>query len=316
MTDCLFVTCEELPGFDPDDELAAKALAELGVRVRPAVWTDTSVDWGSADVCVLRSTWDYHTRPVDFARWVDDVSQQTHLVNPPWVVRWNAHKFYLRDLERRGIPVVPSEWLERGTAVDLPELLLRRNWHEAVIKPAHGGSAHNVMHVRRDPERIREGNAHLAELLKTGDAIVQPYLKSIATHHERALVFIDGRYSHAVTKAPFMHASQRLGDRASMPPGSSGEVPVAATAGEIAVATEALRASPPGHVYARVDVVRDDDRLCILEVELIEPTLYLYAEPSAPLRLARAIVAYHAHYDLNEPLVRRDRLDWLESPLF
>jgi glutathione synthase/RimK-type ligase-like ATP-grasp enzyme len=291
MISCLFATCEELPGFDPDDELAARALGELGVRVRPAVWTDASVDWGAADLCVLRSTWDYHRRPNEFAHWVDDVARRTRLVNPPDVVRWNAHKFYLRDLQRSGVPIVPSEFLERGSAIDLAQLLLRRNWQEAVLKPAHGASAHGVMHVRRDPAQVLEGGKYLRALLQTGDAIVQPYLESIATHHERALTFIGGRYSHAVTKAPFMHANARLGDRAAVPPGASGEVPIAATDDEITVATQALRTSPPGCVYARIDVVRDDDgRPCILEVELIEPTLYLYAEPSAPSRLARAIV--------------------------
>jgi glutathione synthase/RimK-type ligase-like ATP-grasp enzyme len=291
MIDCLFATCEELPGFDPDDELAAHALAELGVRVRPAVWNDASVDWGSADLCVLRSTWDYHRHPAEFAAWVDTVARRTRLVNPPEVVRWNAHKFYLRDLERSGVPIVPSEFLERGSAVELGGLLQRRTWREAVIKPAHGASAQGVMHVRRDAAQLREGDAYLQRLLASGDAIVQPYLESIATHHERALVFIEGRYSHAVTKSPFMHANARLGDRADMPPGASGEIPIAASAEEIAVAEAALRASPPGHVYARVDVVRDDDgRSCILETELIEPTLYLYADPSAPSRLARAFV--------------------------
>ncbi len=292
MISCLFATCEELPGVDPDDELAARELAELGVRVRPAVWTDGSVDWGAADLCVLRSTWDYHRRPKEFAGWIDDVARRTRLVNPRDVVRWNAHKFYLRDLQRSGVPVVPSEFLESGSAVELSEVLQRRNWREAVLKPAHGASAHGVMHVRCDAAQIREGEEYLRTLLQTGDAIVQPFLESIATHHERALTFIGGRYSHAVTKAPFMHASARLGDRAGLPPGASGEVPVIATEDEIAVATQALLASPPGCVYARIDVVRDDKRRpCILEVELIEPTLYLYAEPSAAARLARAIVA-------------------------
>ncbi|HKE35977.1 MAG TPA: hypothetical protein VKB39_01005 [Candidatus Baltobacteraceae bacterium] len=291
MITCLFATCEELPGFDPDDELAAHALAELGVRVRPAVWTDAAVDWGAADLCVLRSTWDYHRQPNEFYRWVDAVSQRTHLINPPAVVRWNAHKFYLRDLQKCGVPIVASEFLERGAVVRLAELMQRRNWQEVVLKPAHGASAHGVMHVRREAAQVSEGDAYLRELLSAGDAIVQPYLESIATHHERALAFIDGTFSHAVTKAPFMHAHARLGDRAGMPPGASGEVPVEATDEEIAVASAALRASPPGHVYARVDLVRDDEgQLCILEVELIEPTLYLYADPSAPSRLARAIV--------------------------
>jgi glutathione synthase/RimK-type ligase-like ATP-grasp enzyme len=288
---CLFATCDELPGFDPDDQLAAFELEKLGVAVRPAVWSDPSVNWGAADLCVLRSTWDYHRRSDDFTRWIDDVSRRTQLINPAGIVRWNAHKFYLRELQRAGVAVVASEWLERGTPVDLAMLLQARGWGEAVVKPARGASAQGVVHVRRTPEGLAAGEAYLRDLLTHGDAIVQPYLESIATHHERALTFIGGAYSHAVTKAPFMHAHARLGDRAGMPPGASGEVPVEARDDELRLATAALRASPPGHVYARVDVVRDDEgRLCVLEVELIEPTLYLYADRSAPARLARAIV--------------------------
>jgi glutathione synthase/RimK-type ligase-like ATP-grasp enzyme len=287
----LFATCDELPGFDPDDALAAHALRELGARVRPAVWSDAAVDWSAADVCVLRSTWDYHRRAPEFARWIDDVSRRTRLVNPGAVVRWNGHKFYLRELERRGVPVVPSEWLEQGQDADVESIIGRRGWREAVIKPARGASAQGVLHVRGGPSELDGGTRYLRELLCWGDALVQPYLENIATHHERALVFIEGRYSHAVTKAPFMHAHARLGDRAGMAPGASGEVPIAATGEEIALALHALDASPPGHLYARVDVVRDDDhRLCILEVELIEPTLYLYADPAAPVRLATAIL--------------------------
>ncbi|MBV8722000.1 MAG: hypothetical protein JO277_07610 [Candidatus Eremiobacteraeota bacterium] len=289
---CLFATCEALPASDPDDRLAADALGAMGVAVRPAIWTDPSVDWSAADACVLRSTWDYHRHAERFAIWIDAVSRATHLINPANVVRWNAHKFYLRELESRGVPVVASAWLARGTPVDLSSILEERGWHDAILKPAFGASAHGVVRVGDNGISVCDAQPYAAELLREQDAIVQPYLDSVVDYHERALVFFGGTYSHAVTKAPFMHAGAPLADRAHVPPGTSGEEPVDATAGEIAVATRALEASPGGHAYARVDVVRDADwQVRVLEVELIEPTLYLYAHPQAPTRFASAIVA-------------------------
>lgn len=104
-------------------------------------------------------------------------------------------------------------------------------------------------------------------------------------------MFIDGEYSHAVTKTPFMHANADLARRARLPPGAFGEIPVQATPEEISLATSALKASPTGHIFARVDVVRNGSVPCIMEVELIEPTLYLFTQPLAAMTLARAIVA-------------------------
>lgn len=289
---CLFATCEELPGSDPDDRLAAEALAERGIAVRPAVWTDPGVDWGAADACVLRSTWDYHRLADRFAAWIDSVSRVTQLINPAGVVAWNTHKFYLRDLERSGVPVVTSEWLARGDAVDLAAVLERRGWDDAIIKPAFGASAHGVLRVGTPGESMGEAQRYVQSLVLEQDAIVQPYLETVNDYHERALVFFNGCYSHAVTKAPFMHAGAPLAERAHVPPGTSGEEPVDATGEEIAVGLQALEASPPGHAYARVDVVRDGDwRVRVLEVELIEPTLYLYAHSQAPSRFASAIAA-------------------------
>jgi glutathione synthase/RimK-type ligase-like ATP-grasp enzyme len=287
---CLFATCEALPGSDPDDRLAADALAPLGVGVRPAVWTDPNVDWSAADACVLRSTWDYHRQADRFSAWIDTVARSTQLINPAHVVAWNAHKFYLRDLAQCGVPIVPSEWLLRGVRVDLAALLRERGWNDAILKPAYGASAHGVLRVGPSGVTGVDAQHYVETLLREQDAIVQPYLETVDRYHERALVFFGGRYSHAVTKSPFMHAGAPLEERAHVPPGTSGEEPVEATGEEVAVASQALDAAPSGHAYARVDVVRDDDwRVRVLEVELIEPTLYLYAHPQAPSRFALAI---------------------------
>jgi glutathione synthase/RimK-type ligase-like ATP-grasp enzyme len=290
-TECAIATCSQLPDLDPDDRLLSEALVALGARVSAKVWSDPTVDWSSADVCVVRSTWDYHKQFAAFDRWIDAVSTTTCLLNPAHVIRWNCHKFYLRDLERRGVPVVPTVWMERGERVDLGAVLDRVGWPEAVIKPAYGASADGILRVGPDDSERERGESHLRKLLEAQDVLVQPYLSTISEHLERALVFIDGIFSHAVAKLPFMHANSDLALRSLHPPGASGEFPVEATANEIEVARHALSEAPNGHVYARVDLVRDADSIRVLEVELIEPTLYLFAHVPAARNLARAILA-------------------------
>ena len=106
-------------------------------------------------MCVIRSTWDYHQKPGEFHDCLAKVSERTRVVNPPGVVLWNSHKFYLRDLEQRGVPVVPSEWLDLRQIFDLGDILQRRGWDEAVIKPAHGASSHGVIHLKAGEDRTR-----------------------------------------------------------------------------------------------------------------------------------------------------------------
>jgi glutathione synthase/RimK-type ligase-like ATP-grasp enzyme len=291
VTECIIATCAQLPELDPDDRLLAQALMDLGATVTTAVWSDPAVDWDAAHVCVVRSTWDYHKRHAAFARWVNAASASTCLLNPADLIHWNSHKFYLRDLESRGIPIVPTMWLERSAPAALDALLDQAGWREAVIKPAYGASADGILRVGPSAVERESGQSYLTRLLEEQDVLVQPYLSTISTHHERALVFIGGEYSHAVTKSPFMHADSDLALRALHPPGASGEIPIQATGEEIAVASRALEAAPAGHVYARVDLVQHAGSIRVMEVELIEPTLYLFARPSAARRLAEAVLA-------------------------
>jgi glutathione synthase/RimK-type ligase-like ATP-grasp enzyme len=281
MIDCLFATYDELPGLDPDDRLAVDALRSVGLCAEPAVWNDPCVDWTQARVCVLRSTWDYPARFHEFLRWIDSVSTKTSLWNPAPVVRWNSHKFYLRDLERKGVPVVPTAWIARGTSLRLRELLRQRSWSEAVIKPAFGAGTVDVLKVDASVDGIASGQQHADRLLTEQDVLVQPYLHSVTEYPERALVFIDGSYSHAATKTPF---------QALLPAGEAGEQPVEASAQEIAIATRAMEAVPGPHLYGRVDLVRDDAGApVVIELELIEPSLFLAMHPPAAGAFARAI---------------------------
>jgi hypothetical protein len=279
LNDFTFVTYQGLPDLDPDDRLAADLLRERGLRVAAAVWDDPNVCWQEGGVCVLRSTWDYNVRHDAFLAWAESVAAIAPLYNPITLVRWNTHKQYLKDLASHGVPVVPTQWLKKSTQPDLLRLLAVARWEKAVAKPAVGLATYGVKVV----DASTAAQTHVAELLRNYDVMLQPYLASVDTYGERALVFIGGTYSHAVRKTAFQPLA---------PAGEAGETPVEATGDEIAVATAALRALPEKALYARVDLVCDDAGApLVLEMELVEPSLFLGMHPRAATRFADALVA-------------------------
>lgn len=281
MTDFTFITYAAMPDLDPDDRLAVAILRARGCDVGIAVWDDPNVDWAGGGTCIIRSTWDYNLRYEAFLAWTDGVAALTELWNPPSLVRWNSNKTYLRDLESAGAAIVPTLWIERGSTANLTQVLARAGWQNAVIKPSVGLSTYGVMKVAR--ESAAGGQQHLETLLRSHDVMVQPYVASVEDYGERSLVFIGGAYSHAVRKTAF---------QALLPAGEAGETPTSATPAEIAVAVRALAALPEPALYARVDVVAGQrGEPLVIELELIEPTLFLGMDPQAPARFADALLA-------------------------
>ncbi|HLJ83639.1 MAG TPA: hypothetical protein VKT51_05645 [Candidatus Eremiobacteraceae bacterium] len=280
MPDYTFVTYSDLPDLDPDDRLGADELERRGFSVKTAVWTDDEVDWARAGTVIIRSTWDYHQRFDQFMRWLDRVGAVTQIWNPPSVIKRNAVKTYLRDLDARGVPIVPTEWIDPAGPVDLDKLLARRRWRKAVIKPVVGLATSGVRIVEAGDRSARQ---HLDALLTTGAAMVQPFLESVHTYGERALVYLDGVYSHAASKEAF----QRLAVV-----GGAGEAAVVATPQERSVADKAIATLEARCLFARVDVVPDDaGNPIVMEFELIEPTLFLSLADGAPQRFADAVLA-------------------------
>ena len=245
-----------------------------------SIWSDPSVDWTATPLCLLRSTWDYHERYAEFMAWLDRVAAVTVVRNDPAMVRWSAHKSYLRDLAERGVPVVPTRWLRQGESHTLDEVTSAVGWRDVVIKPARGAAASDVLLVRGLGSGRDAGQAHLDRLLAANDVLVQPYLQSVADQGERALVFFESRFSHAVRKKPF---DTKLSIDAGSPRVDVSEE-------EIAVARAAIDAAPGKPLYARVDLLHDDTgRPRVNEVELIEPALYLSAHAPARVAFADAV---------------------------
>jgi len=279
-------TCGEVPALDAEGRLLLDALAELAVDAEPAIWTQPAGGaWnGQYDLVVLRSTWDYTFMPERFLDWTRSIGPR--LLNAPDVVAWNADKRYLFDLARAGIATIPTAHLAPGTPLAPP---LGR----FVVKPAIAAGARGA--AMFDDARHAAARAHVAALHGDGhDVLVQPYLDAVdGAEAETALVFLDGALSHAMRKGPLLALDLT-------PPDGLFRQEQMSVAREPAADVVALGRRVHAHVeerfgrplYARVDVLRDAHGTpALLELELIEPSLFLDFAPGAAQALARAIAA-------------------------
>ena len=273
-------TCDSYEELKVDDRMLAEALRARGAEATSLVWDEADGEWGEFDLCLVRSTWDYHDRHEDFLAWARRVEAATALRNPADLIAWNSDKRYLRELGEGGVPTVPTVWVERGADVDLATLLGREGWDEVVVKPVVDLGAKNLHRVGAG-----EAQAALAAVLARHDAMVQPFLASLEAEGELSLIFLDGAFSHAVRKRPaagdFRVQSIWGGTFEATTPGAE----------HLRVAEQALAQLDEKPLYARADLVTDAaGNPALIELELIEPNLYLSTHPAATGQLANAVL--------------------------
>lgn len=278
------------PDLHDDFPLARAALDGLGIDATAVVWSDPDGDWSSYDLIVSNGAWDNIHRVDEFLAWLDDRERSdVPVVNSPATLRWNLDKRYLRELEAAGVAVVPTIWVEvigngGPEEVELPA-------GEIVVKPSISGGGHRT--ARYLPDEHEAARSHVVDLVASGRvAMVQPYQPAVDAEGERALIFLAGEFSHAITKDPMIRRGvgplDNLIDnqvtRSASP--STAELEL----GHQAVA-EAERILGPT-TYARVDVVtRSDGVPAVLELELLDPVLFFVHEPAAASTFAAALAA-------------------------
>ncbi len=272
------VTCERPVERDDDVDYLGPALRRKGVEVETPGWTDGSVDWSTFDVAMISSTWDYFERQHEFRAWLKATDRATTLVNPLGMVEWNLDKRYLLELEAAGVPTIPTVWVEPGGEEEAAAEIGALGWEQVVIKPVIDLGARNLVRVPADL---------VAEMLARYDVatMAQPYLPSIATEGEISLVYIGGELSHSLRKLPARGDFRVQPQYGGTHEGEEfGDVVREISAGALAVA-------PAGSVYARVDIVATDRGPAVIELELIEPALYIDTDPRSAVRLADALLA-------------------------
>ena len=280
--------CRDLPTGDGDDPLLVQALAERGHQASMLAWDEPGVDWAAFDLTVIRATWDYTLHRDDFLAWVGSVPR---LHNPADVVLPNTDKAYLGALADAGLPVVPTQLVPPGTEPKLPE------YGEFVLKPSVGAGSRGAGRFDASrPQAHQLAREHAERLHAAGRTVlVQPYLDGVDTAGETALIFIDGVFSHAICKAAMLQPDVRHpvdGEALYIKEAISARQPSAA---ELAVAERVVAHTNAGLaeplLYLRVDLLPSPAGPVLVELELVEPSLFLRFADGATDRLAAAISA-------------------------
>ena len=279
-----FLTMHDPSGFVIDDELAVLPLARRGIHVETIPWDRAGVDWRQYALVVIRSTWDYQHKAREFLEVLEGIERLgARLENGSETVRWNMQKTYLRDLAGRGIEIVPTFWRERLRRGELVPLFAELRSDEGVIKPVMSSNAQGAW--RLDAKRARELAPEIEAYFAGRPLMMQPFERGITDEGEFSLVYLNGQHSHSLLKTP------RRGDFRVQEEHGSAIVaitpePALREAGDAAIAAVGQKL-----LYARVDLVRSGNAFRVMELELVEPSMYLRIEPGAPDRFADAIAS-------------------------
>jgi len=277
-----FVTSTEQPLMSNDDALTASMLSDLGYETKAMPWDDNSIDWKKFDAVVLRSCWNYHRKPQAFSNWLSVLDeQQVRVLNSAQVVRSNMHKAYLLALQQRGVLIPKTSLLQKESNIEWNKVLAQLALSKAVVKPAISADAHNTYVI--SPSTTQYLSECSALLLQT-DVLLQEFLEEIKTEGEWSLIFFDKQFSHALLKKPAekdFRVQQLYG----------GEVVSADPPANVRLQAEhILSLIEAPLVYARVDGVCRNNRFVLMELELIEPSLYLAHSAQAAGLFAHAII--------------------------
>lgn len=274
------LTLEDRTGFVIDDALAIDELRSRGHDVHEVPWSRPGVDWTRYALVVVRTPWDYTLRPHDFLEVLAQIEALgVALENHRSVIEWNLHKHYLRELEARGVCIVPTTW---GLGADSLHALRERMSGPFVVKPVVGANARDTFVI--DAATDDAAMERVAGLYAAREWMAQPFVRSVVEHGEYSVFYFRGVLSHAIVKSPkpgdFRVQEEHGGIiRAVEPP-----------ADVRAAADRALESIGESLLQARIDLVRlEDGTPALMEAELIEPSLYFRMHPDAPRNFADAV---------------------------
>jgi glutathione synthase/RimK-type ligase-like ATP-grasp enzyme len=262
------------PTVENEDDTLLKFLESKGLRIEKAIWNDPAVDWENYDLAILKSPWDYFDLIEDFYGWLAKLkSKNVKLLNPTDIVKWNADKHYLLDIEKAGLKVTPSIFFTKGDEINLQDYFAQLKAQKLIIKPAVSGGSKNTFKVT--PANAGEISEKINSLLKIEDFIVQPFLTEIEENGEWSFIFFGGKFSHALLK------KAKAGDF-RVQHSFGGTIHKQQPAQHLlASATKYVVQFAKDCLYARVDGAVVDNEFMLMELELIEPFLFLDTEENA-----------------------------------
>jgi len=284
MKSVALVTYSNRSELSNSDQTLLEPLKQRGINPIPAIWNDTAVNWQQFDAVVIRSTWDYYQHVEEFRQWLTQLKAlDVPVYNSVDTILWNMEKTYLRDLEAQGVKIVPTIWCE--TVIDLGETMQNQSWDAIVMKPVFGASGVGIQMVTTDD--MQEKQSVFEFMLQTSMVMIQPVIKEIQDG-ELSLVFFQNEYAYTIRKKPgdgTIFVNSAYGGR---------NIPTEVDDETIKVAQSVLKIAheitgQASFLYTRVDGVMVDGEFVLMELELIEPGLFMDIVSFAPERFADAI---------------------------
>jgi len=273
-----------------EDGLLKKSLEDRGLKVERVNWDHPQFDWSSARYLIFRTTWDYFYRFAEFSEWFDQVSSLTEMINPYEIIRWNLDKHYLLDLRKNGIAIPPTLFIEPGDVRSLSEICLSTEWKDMILKPAISGGAWHT--YRLNAGNLADHESIFKKLIATESMLLQEFQISVMETGEMAFMVFGGKYSHSIRK------KAKKGDFRVQDDFGGTVHDYLASSAEIEFAENVVSVCKPSPVYARVDVIRNNEGdPCLTELELIEPELWFRRYPKAAERFADSFIEYKSTQD-------------------
>ncbi len=281
MKKCAFLTMDSLDGFCCYDHLLHEPMKESGWDVEEISWCSNGVSWDAYEVVLIRSPWDYMEAPKQFLKVLEEIDgSKARLENSLNIVKWNIEKTYLRDLEQRGVPSIPTLWNDRFVEAEARSFFDQLNVGEIIIKPTLGAGAQNT--YRLGVEKFEDSLSILRSDYVDRAFMVQPFISEIIDPGEFSLFYFAGELSHAIQKKP------KAGDFRVQEEHGGVLSKIEPDADMLSCASCALELIGEMPLYARVDLVPYRGQLVLMEIELIEPSLYFNLDAEAPGRFVKA----------------------------
>ncbi|RAR46572.1 ATP-grasp domain-containing protein [Flavobacterium lacus] len=276
------LTCERLPDLLESDQKLIPLFAKENISAKVVVWDDESVDWTEFDYLIFRNTWDYYQKEIAFNQWLSKIeSLGIKTFNPISIIQKNKHKFYLKELEKAGISILPTIFLEKNSTSYLHDLI-PSNWELIVIKPAFSAGSYLTKLINRS--EIESIQAEFKEHFETKDFLLQEFRPEIKELGETSFIFFNGKFSHAINKKPVendFRVQIQYGGKYTL---------IQPNADLLLQAELVLSKIPEKLLYARVDGIVIENKLHLMEIELIEPDLYFDLVDGARERFVEAFL--------------------------
>ena len=274
---------DSLENFFANDTLLFEPLKAKGWLAEEVSWRKPDVDWNDYDVVIIRTAWDYQTDVTAFKACLQNIeASSAQLHNSLSIVEWNISKNYLKELQNQGINIVPTWWFDSFSLVELQNSFKHFDTAEIVIKPLVSANSDHT--YRLTSEKLEEQAEYLSTVFAEREFMAQPFLTGIVEEGEYSLFYFAGHYSHSILKQPakndFRVQEEHGGQLSSIQPCKE----------MLTTARHCLAALPEDVLYARIDLVRHQNEFAVMEIELIEPSLYFNMDPESPQRFVDAFI--------------------------